>query len=270
MTQPHDLRVGLWQDETPPGTISEVIDQVGRVAAKACGAGVALLAFPECYLTGYHWPAAEVPGIARSVTQDHLARLSRIADRSGVAFVIGSYQHTAHWVANAAHLFLPESPGPLTYRKRALYGDCENSVFSSGAGPLIFDYGGRRFGVLICFDIEFPELVREAAMLGADTVLVPRALMAPEHDVADFLVPARAIENGISVVNGNRIEAEAVLTFIGKSQICGPDSSSRTVAAPGFRGPLHAPLSTAPARIDYVEEAMAKGMQRRAEAIGKP
>lgn len=269
MTRPPEFHIGLWQEETPPGTLSEVIDQVGRAAAQAQAAGVALLVFPECYLTGYYRPSPDVAGIAQTVSQDHLTRLSRIADETGVAFVIGAYQVTAQGVANAAHVFLPGSSAPLTYHKRALYGDWEKSVFTSGTGPLIFDYGGRRFGVLICFDVEFPELVREAASLGADTVLVPTALMAPEDDVADFLVPARAIENGISVVYANRIGAEQELTFIGKSQICGPHSSSRIVAAAGFRGLLHAPLTTEAAPIDYVKEVVAQGIPRRETTILK-
>lgn len=270
MTRLAELRVGLWQDETPDGSMSDVIDQVGRALAQARAAGVGLLVFPECYLTGYYRPAKDVPGIARSVGQDHLNRLSQLADDTGVAFVIGSYQVTAQGVANAAHVLLPGTRAPLTYHKRALYGDWEKSVFSSGTGNLIFDFAGRRFGVLICFDVEFPELVREAAMAGADTVLVPTALMAPEDDAADFLVPARAIENGISVIYANRIGSEEELTFIGKSQICGPHSSSRSVAAPGFRGLLHAPLSSDPPPNDYIGEALAQGIARRtggAEAL---
>lgn len=269
MTQRPDFRIGLWQDETPKGTISEVIDEVARAVAEAREAGVALLVFPECYLTGYYRPAAEVPGIAQSVSDDHLARLSRIANDTGVAFVIGAYRATVEGVANAAHVFLPGSPERLTYHKRALYGDWEKSVFTPAATPRIFDYGGRKFGVLICYDVEFPELVREAAMMGADTVLVPTALMAPEDDAADFLVPARAIENGITVVYANRIGTEHDLTFIGKSQICGPHSSLRTVAASGFRGLLHAPLSTGPAPIDYVEDALVQGIQPREAATRK-
>lgn len=258
-----DLRVGLWQDETPAGGLRDVLDEVGRALAEARAAGVALLVFPECYLTGYYRPAAEVPAIAGAVGPAQLAQLSRLVETSGVAMVIGSYQQTGQGVANAAHVFLPGAPAPQSYHKRALFGDWEKAVFTPGTAPLIFEHAGRRFAVLICFDVEFPELVREAAVAGADTVLVPTALMAPEDDAADFLVPARAIENGISVVYANRIGTEQELTFIGKSQICGPHSRTRRIAPPGFRGLLHAPLSTGPAPIDYVTEATTQRIRSR-------
>jgi len=76
----------------------------------------------------------------------------------------------------------------------------------------------------------------------------------------DFLVPARAIENGISIVYANRIGTELELTFIGKSQICGTKGSSRIVASGEFQGLLHAELHIESAPIDYVDECTSQSL----------
>ena len=81
--------------------------------------------------------------------------------------------------------------------------------------------------MLICFDVEFPELVRRLAVAGADVVLVPTALpddpvfrMIPER-----VISVRAFENQIAVVYVNHADADPAFTFAGRSVICLPDGS---------------------------------------------
>lgn len=261
MTSLPPFRIGVWQDETPAGGIDVALEHIRAAVQDAAANTVDLLVFPECFLTGYYRDAADVPRIAQALNGGHLALLQSLSDDSGVAFILGTYQAVEQGVANAALVFLPEQPAPLSYHKRALFGEWEKSAFVPGSEPLKFEFRGRNCAVLICFDVEFPELVRELAGAGVDTVLVPTALMVPEDDAADFLVPARAIENGITIAYANRIGQEGHLTFIGKSQICGPVSATRKVAASEFRGLMTAGAHEAPPLIDYVEESRVQGLR---------
>jgi predicted amidohydrolase len=251
------VKLGVWQDETPQGGIPAALSLIETALVEARTDGVSMLVFPECFLTGYFHPLENVPSIAEQVSQETFDTLQALADQSDVAFVVGSYEPVGNDVANTAFTFLPNEAAPLTYRKRALFGDWEKAAFTRGTKPLIFDYQDTRFAVLICFDVEFPELVREAFHLGADAILVPTALMAPEDHVADFLVPARALENNRTVAYANRIGREAHLTFIGKSQICDGNPASRLVASQSFRGLISADVRPNSEFTDYLTEAAA-------------
>jgi predicted amidohydrolase len=256
------MRIAIWQDETPQGGVKAALALIEEAMSQAQADGVDMLVFPECMLTGYYHNAQEVPTVASHITPSVLHSLQRLSDTTNIAFVIGSYLPTANGVANVALVYRPNTSGPLIYHKRALYGDWEKSVFQAGNAPLLFDYAGTRFAVLICFDVEFPELVREAARQGAQAVLVPTALMAPEDWVPDFIVPTRAIENNVLVAYANRIGKEAHLTFIGKSQLCDANPARRIVAPPTQRGLISLDLKQNPDATDYVAEAKILGLDR--------
>ena len=71
------------------------------------------------------------------------------------------------------------------YRKTHLFGDVDREQFSEGGiEPPIFEIDGFKIGLLICYDVEFPENVRALALQGADFVIVPTALMQPFDVVA--------------------------------------------------------------------------------------
>ncbi|GGA25743.1 nitrilase-related carbon-nitrogen hydrolase [Neptunicoccus cionae] len=262
------MRIGVWQDETPTGGVGAARQVVATALAQAQADGVDILVFPECFLTGYYRDAVEVAPCASAVTQDEIAALQILCDDTGVAFVLGSYLPTDAGTKNVAFVFRPATTEPLIYTKRALFGEWEQSVFHSGTTPLLFDYKDTRFAVLICFDVEFPELVREAAQAGAQAVLVPTALMAPEHWVPDIIVPARALENKLTVAYANRIGVEGPLTFIGKSQISGTDQKARVVHGETTTGLLAAELVSDTDAMDYIHEVKAQNLPHVGGASG--
>ena len=90
--------------------------------------------------------------------------LATAAARIGIAIVAGFAERAGDTVYNAALLATP-SGARHVYRKCQLYGDYEKRRFARGpVAPEVFDVGGVRIGILICFDVEFPELVRRLAL----------------------------------------------------------------------------------------------------------
>ena len=78
---------------------------------------------------------------------------------------------------------------------------------------------------MICYDVEFPEFVRAAALAGAHLVAVPTAQMAPFSFIADDVVRVRAWENQIYVAYANHHGSGATLTYVGRSSIVAPDAT---------------------------------------------
>ena len=85
------------------------------------------------------------------------------------------------------------------------------------------ELGPLTLGLLICYDVEFPEAVRALVLAGADLIVVPTALMRPYENVPEQMVPARAFENQTFIAYANRCGQEGDLTFCGMSCVIGPD-----------------------------------------------
>lgn len=215
------LNIGIWQDSGTTGDVATNLSIIEKAAKQAGASNIELLIFPECFLTGYY-QTTNIMELARSVDDNLIAELGRISKAEGVALVVGTYEIADDKLYNAALFVSPFGGLAAKYRKRALYGSWEQTTFSRGEGPTVVDYNGWRIGLLICFDIEFPELVRELAVQNVDIVVVPTALMEPYDNVAQKLVPTRALENQIFVAYANRIGHEHEFAYIGQSCIAGP------------------------------------------------
>lgn len=225
------MKLALWQGAGVPGDLAATVAAAARTAEDAAGAGADLLVFPEGFLTGYHIPDLAVGDL--SGVEDALAEVGQAARAAGLALVMGTHLDRPEGLRNAAVAFGPDGSELGRYHKRTLFGGWEKATFRAGAAPCRFEVNGTRVGVLICYDVEFPELVRAEAQAGVDVLVVPTALMAPHARVARQVVPVRALENQIFVGYCNRAGTEPGLTFVGLSTIAGPRGETLAQAGPG-------------------------------------
>lgn len=255
-----EMILGLWQGVGVSGDVAANIDHINRIVRQAAVEGVELLVFPECFLTGY-FTLADVSAIAAQVDDLVFDQLASIADEYNIALVIGSYEASTRGVCNAAFVVHPGIGLIGTYRKRMLYGDWEKRTFQQGTEPQTFTWKGLKVGVLICFDIEFPERARELANLGVDLIVAPTALMEPYENVSSHLVPTRALENGIYVGYANRIDREGEFKYVGGSCIVAPDGQDLVRGSNDASSLLSVSISKntrnqVTSRIDYLHEIL--------------
>lgn len=109
------------------------------------------------------------------------------------------------------------------YRKVHLFSlTGEEKYFRSGDKTVVCDTSIGPLGLMICYDLRFPELCRALALKGAQIVLVsaqwPRVRLSPW----DILLQARAVENQLFIVAANRCGYENGVEFGGHSQIISP------------------------------------------------
>ncbi len=206
-----------------------------RAATQAASEGAQLLVLPELFLTGYNIGADALHASAEPADGPSAAQAAAIARQSGVALLYGYPECGAQGrLHNSALLLGPAGETLANYRKTHLFGDMERQVFSPGEDAFVLaDVAGRRVGLLICYDVEFPELVRGLALRGADLVAVPTALMTPYHFVPRMMLPVRAFENQLFLVYANRCGREAGLAYVGESRIVAPDGSVLACAGAG-------------------------------------
>ena len=103
----------------------------------------------------------------------------------------------------------------------------EKASFQTGDGFQVADWEGLKVGLLICYDIEFPEAARRLAEMGADAILVSSATPEPQTEVSEVLLPARGCENQVFVAFCNRCGREGDLAYCGGSCVVGPDGRDR-------------------------------------------
>jgi predicted amidohydrolase len=226
------MKIALYQG---PGHILDVTAAFALLDAKAAEAkanGADLLILPEMYLSGYNIGPAAASELA--IAQTGLAPAQGIAKSRGIALVFGYPERVGDAVANSAVLIGPDGDILLNYRKSHLYGELDRAMFKEiGTQFPVAKLGGHTVGLLICYDIEFPEPARRLALAGADILLIPTAQMEPYTQVAKHVIPARAYENQLYVAYANHSGTEDGLDYIGLSSICEPDGKILAAAGKG-------------------------------------
>lgn len=221
-----DLRLALLQCESMPGEVGRNLQRLEQAAIDAAAAGARLLVTPEMFLTGYNIGRASAAALAEK-HGDRANAVAAIARRHRIAIVFGQPERDDEGaVFNSALCVDADGQVLARYRKTHLFGELDRDMFGAGAGDEpVFDLHGWKLGLLICFDVEFPENARRLALLGADLIVVPTANMEGFDFVAQHLVPTRAYENQVFVAYANFCGREAGLGYNGLSCVAAPDGT---------------------------------------------
>ncbi|KZE88876.1 (R)-stereoselective amidase [Agromyces sp. NDB4Y10] len=203
------------------GDVDANLAIIAEAAREASARGARLLVTPEMFVTGYNIGDRLAPLVA----DDLVDRVAAIAAEVGIAIAAGLPERLpGGGIANAVVLVDEHGEEVVRYRKTHLFGALDRALFEPGDRlPDPVELDGVRLSVLICYDVEFPETVRAAALAGVDAVIVPTAQMEPFGHIAERLIPVRAWENQIHVAYVDRSGSEGELRYVGLSSIVGPD-----------------------------------------------
>jgi predicted amidohydrolase len=197
--------------------------------AAAAAAGARIIVLPELVTSGYVFASQEE---ARSLaehadgpTVQAVAALTRELD---VVVVLGLPEIGPDGSLHNSAVVVDCDGLRATYRKTHLW-DREDLTFTAGSQPPpVVDTGGRRIAVLVCYDLEFPEWVRLAALAGADLLCVPANWPAGPRPQAErpaemVRALAAASTNRMFVAVCDRVGDERGVEWVGGSLIANPD-----------------------------------------------
>ncbi|MBA1231078.1 carbon-nitrogen hydrolase family protein [Pseudomonas viridiflava] len=227
------MRVALYQCTPLPLDVSGNLTRLQQQAKVAAAQGAQVLVCPEMFLTGYNIGAHACAELAQAQDGPAATRIAEMAREQGIAILYGYPERSAEQqIYNAVQLIDSHGNRLSNYRKTHLFSDLDKSMFAAGEalGPVV-ELNGWRVGMLICYDVEFPENTRRLALDGAELILVPTANMAPFDFVCDVTVRARAFENHCYVVYANYCGSEGEIRYCGLSSVCAPDGSRPALAA---------------------------------------
>ncbi|MGP4003369.1 carbon-nitrogen hydrolase family protein [Streptomyces sp. 8N706] len=225
------LRIALYQGPGGvPRTSEDSLGALSDSARRAAAAGARLLLTSELYLTGYA-VGSDLPDLAETADGPGARRIAEIAADHGLAIAYGYPERSGCALHNSVQLIGPDGARLANYRKTHLFGEFENTSFTPGDDPVVqADLDGVRIGLLICYDVEFPETVRAHALAGTELLLAPTALMRPYEIVAQTVLPSRAWESQLYIAYANRCGPEGEFDFAGLSCLAAPDGTVRARA----------------------------------------
>ena len=187
------MRIALLQGPAETPDPDAGLAAVADAARRAAAAGARLLVTPEMSLTGYAIGAQRVAELAEPVPGPLTDRVAAIAAEHDLAIAVGLPVRTPAGVANTVVVVDRDGSLLAGYAKAHLYGDVDRDAFVPGdVGVVQFRLDDLTVGILVCYDVEFPEAVRAHALAGTELLVVPTGLMDPYGHVGTVLVPARA------------------------------------------------------------------------------
>jgi predicted amidohydrolase len=216
------MRVAVAQMEPKLAEKERNLDACLARLEEAAAAGAELIVLPEMAIPGYMFDSAEeaLP-YAEAIPGPSTEAFERECRRLGMHAVCGLLERDGDTLYNAAILVGPD--GLIgSYRKTHLPFLGVDRFVVPGDELNVYDTPLGRIGVIICYDLRFPEVTRTLALKGADIVCLPTNFPMAAKVQTELITVARAAENRIYLLAANRVGKERTGEFCGWSQIVDP------------------------------------------------
>lgn len=203
-------------------------EMVSKIASQQ---KVDLIVFPELVTSGYEL-GVKFTELAQRVPGPTVNLMAQRANEYGVyiAFGMVTKEKVESVLYNSAILVGPDGELIDTYNKIHLRGE-ERMAFREGYQLPVMETEVGTIGLMIGYDLAFPEVARSLTLDGAEILCVVANWEAPNIDEWKTYVRARAYENSVFVAAANRVGEDVTLNFGGESMVVGP------------RGQIHASLA---------------------------
>ncbi len=221
------FKIALAQISCKPGDKKGNLAKIEQAAKKAAKQGADLLVLPEMSLTGYvvrdqiYELAERIPGSSTNLAE-------KISRETGVHMIFGMPELSPKAQATIHNTAVLVSPKGLVGKYHKMYLPThsmfeEKRYFRPGYRTSVFDTDLGKIGLVICYDIYFPEVTRLIRLEGAQLIVCISASPAVRQSFFETLTSARAIENTAFLAFVNLTGVEDGLQFWGGSRLIGPN-----------------------------------------------
>jgi len=205
------------RDETPSKRIERLEAELRKNDA------LDLLVCPELFLSGYG-SFEKIKEYCEASTGEHSKQISVLAKKYSTAIVYGYPEIDNDNLFNSAQYFDNKGLSVANHRKKMLPPTADESkIFKPGSKNSIITINGIKAAIVICYELEFPELIRELALDGVELIIAPTGQSSHWPAAARYICRSRAFENGIFVIYADSTGMLNGISFMGESKIIGPD-----------------------------------------------
>jgi predicted amidohydrolase len=225
-----EITVAVVQMHPQLGQVEDNLVAMGKFIDQICTQHPTdLIVFPELAVTGYELGlrstdvAERIPGHAVNMLAQRAAGFG-----THIAFGLVAKEKVESVIYNSAILIGPDGEMLGEYRKIHLPGE-ERLAFRPGYRLPVFETAFGQIGILLGWDLAFPEAARSLTLDGAELLCAcANWRRSPAQDRTEVVaewqtyVHARALENAVFVAASNRIGEEYSFQFFGDSRVVGP------------------------------------------------
>ena len=228
------IRTAVCQYAPVLGDLPANVAKGARAIREAAAIGADLIVLPEMANSGYVVnSSSEARALAeRPEDSPAVASWLKLSQEYGAYIVAGFGEKVSDTELYNSALILGPSGILGTYRKTHLFYE-ENLYYRPGdLGFPVFELPFGRIGILICYDLRFPEASRILALRGADVICVPTnwvSMMTPDrlwdaqgYCQANYVAIANAAMNQVFMACADRVGEERGVQFLGCSLIIDP------------------------------------------------
>ena len=224
------ITIALGQMSCQVGNKRKNLEAMENRVKQAKKAGARLIAFPELSLTGYT-VRDRAYELAEPVPKgDSVREIERIAKSEDIHIVFGAIERSARTGAVLHNSAVLVGPKGYVGKYQKMYLPThsvfeEKRYFRPGYQANVFETEVGKIGMIICYDIYFPEVTRLLSLRGANLIICISASPSVRRGFFETLTAARAIENGVFLAYVNLAGIEDGLQFWGGSRIIAPSGS---------------------------------------------
>ncbi|RAI80091.1 carbon-nitrogen family hydrolase [Macrococcoides goetzii] len=220
------MKIAIYQMEILPGEPEKNIEKVANWLSTLDDVDIAVL--PEMWNTSY--TLEELVNITSEEGQREIEKLSELAKQYQINIVGGSIAvKVEDKIYNRAIVINKNGEHIHQYDKLHLVPMLdEPNYLTQGNNISIFEIDNVKMGVIICYDLRFPEISRKLALEGIEVLFVVAEWPIERISQFEKLLYARAIENQVYVIASNSIGKCDDTVFGGKSMVINPLGEATT------------------------------------------
>ena len=235
------MKVAVAQITPKTANIALNQEKMKKFIIESASKGAQLVVFPELALSGYNC-GDDFFRIAETIPGESTIYFEQLAKKFQIHIIYGMPEKSIPGILyNSAVLIGPE--GFIgSWRKNALPGHAtdiagsgtfpDRRFFKNGNGLEVFNTSIGRIGLLICYDIFYPELARLLTLKGADILVGISGSPSFEREIFEPVVRVRALENTIDFVYTNLVGQEGETSYWGGSCIVSAGDADKKL--PGY------------------------------------
>jgi predicted amidohydrolase len=220
------FKVALAQIDCARADKARNIEHIERVVTDAKKEAADLVILPELSLTGYK-VRDEIYELAETIPGPSTNAIKRIARKTQTHIIFGMPELSDKTQATIFNTAVLVGPKGLIGKYHKMYLPThsvfeEKRYFRPGYQVAVFDTELGKIGLIICYDIFFPEVSRLTRLQGAQLIVCISASPSVRRIYFETLTVARAMENTAFLAYVNLVGVEDGLQFWGGSRLIGP------------------------------------------------
>ena len=212
------MKLALGQMAAVQGEPAANLKKMEEMTAQAAKEGADVICFPELSYTGFFVRKERLEEIAEKDGGYFTTRLAELAAEYGIGILGGFAERADGKLYNTAILVDRSGRTAAKARKVHLWKS-EKKRFSAGEGYPVFDTEFGRVAIIICYDLEFPEPARIAALKGAELIFCPAAWSIPARRRWELDMAGNSLFNLLYIAGANFSDE----LCCGRSGVAGPD-----------------------------------------------